>query len=358
MKVDKNIDYAVEFDSVTSQIGSHTILNDINLSIKAKSISGLLGPNGAGKTTLLSLVIGLRMPTKGSVTVLGQPITKYDEQLRKKIGVVLQETSLYEELTIEENLEFVGTLYNLQSPKKRIREVLDLLGLLSRAQDNVGILSGGLKRRVAIARSLLHDPELLVVDEPTLGVDVETRHAIWSHLKYLRSQGHTILIASNYLDEAQAICDTVSVLNKGNLLVTESPEALIARAGHSLDIDCSSESGQKITQALTNIRGIIRTETTSTGLSVFLTGDTIPDAIVNTVVKTAPLTAFRFRPADLAEVFRTLHAGYDESGSDGYVEKKGFFSRHPVLVAVVVVLILSIIVFLEVWFGQPQAGGI
>jgi len=351
---------AVVFDKVSLQIGKSKILSNISLTIPEHQIVGLLGPNGAGKTTLLSLVIGLREPTSGKVSVLGQSVKNYGEKMRKNIGVVLQETSLYEELTIEENLEFVASLYSLQTPKKRIREVLDLLGLSSRAHDNVGILSGGLKRRVAIARALLHDPKLLVVDEPTLGVDVETRHAIWSHLKYLRSKGHTILVASNYLDEAQAICDTVSVLNKGTLLVTESPEELIARAGHSLDIDCSSESGEKITKALKNTKGIIRVEQTSTGLSVFLTGDTIPDSIVNTVIKTASLNAFRFRPADLAEVFRTLHAGYDENNADfeRYTEKKSFFAKHPVLVAVIIVLLLSIIVFLEIWSSQPQSGGI
>jgi ABC-2 type transport system ATP-binding protein len=351
---------AVTFDAVSLQIGKTNLLDDISLSIPSNTIAGILGPNGAGKTTLISLVIGLRMPTNGKITVLGQSVTDYGEKLREKIGVVLQETSLYEELTIEENLEFVASLYNLQSPKKRIEEVLDLLGLSSRAYDSVGILSGGLKRRVAIARALLHDPELLVVDEPTLGVDVETRHSIWSHLKYLRSKGHTILVASNYLDEAQAICDTVSVLNKGKLLVTESPEQLIARAGHSLDIECSADSGEQITKALTNTEGVIRTEATSTGVSVFITSDTIPDTIIKIVVKTAPLNSFKFRPADLAEVFRTLHAGYDENSTDlkGYFEKKSFFARHPILVAVMAMLILSSIVFLEVWFGQPQAGGI
>lgn len=348
---------AVIFENVSLKIGSAQIIKDISLTIEENTIAGLLGPNGAGKTTLLSLVIGLTTQTAGEISVLGQKLPAKGESLRSQIGVVFQETSLYEELTVAENLLFFASLYNVKQPKQRTKDVLELLGLTDRAKDPIHILSGGLKRRTAIARALLHNPQLLVVDEPTLGVDVETRHVIWEHLQFLRSQGHTILVASNYLDEAQAICDTVSVLNKGKLLITDSPQELIARAGHSLDIECSHESAEKISRALKNKDGIVRLQSTLSGLSIFLKGDTIPDTIVNVVLKTSPVNSFRFRPADLAEVFRTLELNITLSRNEEtktLPQPKNIFNRYPILATVLAILILGGIVFLEVWFSQPH----
>jgi ABC-2 type transport system ATP-binding protein len=348
---------AIIFKNVSLTIGAAHILKDISLTIEKKKIAGLLGPNGAGKTSLLSLVTGLATQSNGEITVLGQKLPVKDESLRRKIGVVLQETTLYEELTVAENLSFFASLYAIKNPKQRINEVLELLGIQDRAKDPIHILSGGLKRRTAIARALIHNPELLVVDEPTLGVDVETRHTIWEHLQFLRSRGCTILISSNYLDEAQAICDTVSVLNKGKLAITDSPQSLVTRAGHSLDIECSSESAEKISTALKNRDGIVRIQSTLSGLSIFLKGETIPDAIVNVVLKTAAVNSFRFRPADLAEVFRTLELNTTTTSDDEEIKTfppQNIFKRYPIILTLLAILILGGLVFLEIWLSQPR----
>lgn len=346
---------AVLLKNVSLDIANKKILDNISLTIPEKTIIGLLGPNGAGKTSLLSLIIGLTPQSSGEITVLGEKLPVKNEHLHKKIGVVFQETSLYEELTVAENLLLFASLYNVQKPKERTKEVLEILGISDRANDPVHTLSGGLKRRTAIARALLHTPQLLVVDEPTLGVDIETRHAIWEHLQFLRSQGHTIIIASNYLDEAQAICDTVSVLNKGKLMITDSPQALIARAGHSFDIECSQQSTEKISQALKNHKGIVRLQPTLSGLSIFLKGDTIPDTIVSIVLKTSPVNSFRFRPADLAEVFQTLELDTvtDDETNQPPVQTKNIFKQFPFRIFLILV-ILGIILLLEMWFSQPK----
>ncbi|HSX09537.1 MAG TPA: ABC transporter ATP-binding protein [Candidatus Saccharimonadales bacterium] len=344
---------AIIFDNVSLTIGSAQILTDISLNIKSRTITGLLGPNGAGKTSFLSLVIGLTQQTSGEITVLGEKLPAKGESLRKKIGVVFQETTLYEELTIAENLLFFASLYDVMKPKQRIKEVLELLGLTDRINDQVNTLSGGLKRRTAIARALLHNPQLLIVDEPTLGVDVETRHTIWEHLKSLRSQGHTILVASNYLDEAQAICDTVSILNQGQLITSDTPFALIARTGHNLDIECASESAEKISHALANNKSVVRSEKTTSGISVFLKGDTIPDTIINGVLKDTSVNAFRFRPADLSEVFKALQLT-STSKKETKVQPKSIFKRNQVLMIVWIIIIVGVFVFLEVWFSQPK----
>jgi ABC-2 type transport system ATP-binding protein len=349
---------AVEFDNVSLQIGKTNILNNISLTIPTNSITGILGPNGAGKSSLISLIIGLATHTNGTIIILGQKLPIKGESLRQRIGVVLQETSLYEELTVTENLLFFSSLYNVEHPKKRVNEVLELLGLLDRARDPIHILSGGLKRRITIARALLHNPEFLVVDEPTLGVDVETRHIIWEHLRYLRSKGHTILIASNYLDEVQAICDNVSVLRNGKLLITDSPKALIAKTGHSLAIDCTQQSAEKISLALSKNDGIIRTEVTSSGITVFLKGTTIPDKIVNVVLTTAPVNGFRFRPADLVEIFESLEKSniLDSTATKNAssAATKNIFARYPILFTLSLILILCCLLLAEIWLSQPR----
>lgn len=347
---------AVIFDDISVQIGKAKILQHISLTIPTNTIAGVLGPNGAGKTTLLSLVVGLAAQSSGNISVLGLPLPTKDELLHQQIGVVLQETSLYEELTVAENLLFFASLYNVQNPKQRTKEVLELLGILNRAQDPVHILSGGLKRRVTIARALLHNPTFLVVDEPTLGVDVETRHVIWEHLRYLRSAGHTVLIASNYLDEVQAVCDTVSVLYNGKLLTTESPESLIAKTGHSLDIECTDASAKKIATALSKTKDFLRSEITLSGITVFLRGATVPDVIVNTVLKTAPINGFRFRPADLAEIFQTLGSTNEIKSSQEASRQpsKNLFARYPIFLTFLLIIILGGLLLGEVWLSQPR----
>ena len=297
---------AVQFQNVSCRIGKKDILSGIGLDIYKGRITGILGPNGAGKTTLLSIVLGLRPSSEGSVSVLGERLPYRGHSLRGRIGTVLQETALYEELTGFENLLFSASLYNIPEPKRRIGEVLELLELSGRAHEPVRILSGGLRRRFSIARSLLHQPELLVIDEPTLGVDAEARHAVWSHLRLLKSRGTTVILATNYLDEVQALCDRVAVIRKGKLLVSESPDVLIARAGSCMDIECEEEAAEKIIVILQDEKNIIRTVKTPAGITLFLTGNTSPDGIIMKVLKAVSIHGFRSRPPDLAEVFRAI----------------------------------------------------
>jgi ABC-type multidrug transport system ATPase subunit len=298
---------AICFEDVSCRIKHRTILDSVWLSVKQGTITGILGPNGAGKTTLLSLVTELRRPSTGEITVLGKRLPVRGGGLRRRIGVVLQETALYDELTTAENLRFAASLYDIRHPQHRIGEVLDLLGLTGRANDIVGTLSGGLRRRVAVARALLHQPELLIIDEPTLGVDVDARHAIWSHLRLLRSRGTTILAATNYLDEALALCDLTAVLRQGKLLTYEAPQSLVARAGSCLDVECLTSAAEEIVLALAGVECILRIDPTPSGLSIFIRGgNTAPEDILRLILPAASINGFRTRAADLAEVFKAL----------------------------------------------------
>jgi ABC-2 type transport system ATP-binding protein len=297
---------AVRFEEVAYRIRKRTILEGVTLDIKRGQITGILGPNGAGKTTLLGLVIGLQLPSAGRVTVLGQPVSARNRSLYQKIGVVPQETALYDELTVFENLRFAASLYAVDDSRARIEEILHRLGLSERAGDRVRHLSGGLRRRVLIARALIHAPELLIIDEPTLGVDVDARHLIWSHLRALRSVGTTVVVSTNYLDEALALCDRVTVLRAGRLIASDTPQALVARAGYCLDIECAMAAAEALATSFAGADGVLRTQFTSTGLSVFLQGNILPDPVIRTVLQTTTIQGFRVRGADLSEVFHAL----------------------------------------------------
>lgn len=292
---------------VSCRIGKSDILQNVSLQVERGQIIGILGPNGAGKTTLLSAVTGLLRHTTGEITVLGHKLPAYASALRRRIGVVLQETALYEELTTRENLQFAASLYNVADTQRRIDDVLQLLMLSDRASQRVSTLSGGLRRRVSIARALLHNPDLLIIDEPTLGVDVEARHAIWSHLRMLRAAGTTIMVSTNYLDEAQALCTRVAVLCQGKLLTCEEPDDLVARTGTCLDVECGSDAAGSLAEILRDVAGIMRIEQNTTGLTIFLNSETASAAAIELITRKR-IEGFHKRAPDLAEVFKALGA--------------------------------------------------
>jgi ABC-2 type transport system ATP-binding protein len=299
---------AVHLDEVSCRIGSRLLLDGVSLRIQTGEVAGVLGPNGAGKSTTLGIIMGLRRLSGGRAEVLGEPLPASSSRLRSRIGVVLQETALYDELTAYENLRFSAALYGVPNVRDRILDVLELLGLVDRAKDVVGTLSGGMRRRISIARALLHEPELLIIDEPTLGVDVDARHAIWSHLRLLRAKGTTILVATNYLDEAEALCDMVAVLREGRLIAYEPPAALIARAGRCIDIDCHPDDVALVGHAMEGMDGVLRVDSTPSGAAVFLLGTAPTDEVVRTVLRSTSVGGLRVRAPDLAEVFRALAA--------------------------------------------------
>jgi ABC-2 type transport system ATP-binding protein len=296
----------IRLAGVSCRRGRREALHRIDLEIDPARVTGVLGPNGAGKSTLLGVVAGLFRPFEGTATVLGEQLPARGATLRRRIGVVLQETALYEELTVSENLRLTASLYSLARPAQRITEVLKLIDLADRADDVVTSLSGGMRRRVTLARALLHNPELLIIDEPTLGIDAEARHAIWEHIRLLRARGTTVIVASNYLDEVQALCDIAAVLHEGRLVAYEAPDSLVAQAGQCLDLDCAADSVPEITGLVLALPGVSRAEVSPSGLTMFLRGDADPDAIVRGVLQQTHISGFRVRAADLAEVFRVL----------------------------------------------------
>lgn len=214
-------------------------LNDLTLTIKQGQIFGLLGPNGAGKTTLISMLCGLIKPTSGSFTINNLMYADNALEIKKTIGVVPQEYALYPTLTARENLLYFGSMYGLKGAelKKKVNESLDFLGLLKFADKRVETFSGGMKRRVNLIAGILHNPKVLFLDEPTVGVDVQSKNAIIDYLKQLNASGTTIIYTSHHLSEAEDLCTDIAIIDRGTIYAQGTPKDLISKTSNARDLE-------------------------------------------------------------------------------------------------------------------------
>jgi ABC-2 type transport system ATP-binding protein len=218
--------FAIETFNLTKEFNGVKAVNDLSVKIDQGEIFGLLGPNGAGKTTFISMLCTLLKPSSGTADVNGFDINKQKGEVRKSIGIVFQDPSLDNRLTGKENLEMHAGLYGVPKAerKKRINEVLEIVALSDRAKDIVRNYSGGMKRRLEIARGLIHYPKILFLDEPTLGLDPQTREHIWEYIKELAEREKiTIIVTTHYMEEADVLCDKVAIMDYGQIKVLDSP---------------------------------------------------------------------------------------------------------------------------------------
>ena len=214
-------------------------LNDFTLSIKEGQIFGLLGPNGAGKTTLISMLCGLVKPTSGSFSIDDLTYAKNANEIKKIIGVVPQEYALYPTLTARENLMYFGSMYGLKGEnlKEKVIESLDFLGLLKFADKRIETFSGGMKRRINLIAGILHNPKVLFLDEPTVGVDVQSKNAIIDYLKKLNKNGTTIIYTSHHLSEAQDFCTDIAIVDRGIIYAQGTPNNLITLTENARNLE-------------------------------------------------------------------------------------------------------------------------
>jgi ABC-2 type transport system ATP-binding protein len=220
---------AIDVRGVTKRFGTKTVVNGIDLQVKGGEIYGFLGPNGSGKTTFIRMLCGLLTPDGGSGTCLGRNILTEQPQIKREVGYMTQRFSYYEDLSISENLDFIARIYGLPDRKAAVRESLERLGLQNRSGQLAGQLSGGWKQRLALAACLIHKPRLLLLDEPTAGVDPKARREFWDELHRLSTEGITILITTHYMDEAER-CHRIACLAYGNLLVRGTVADVVAKA--------------------------------------------------------------------------------------------------------------------------------
>lgn len=251
MNASSQEEYAIEAQGLTKRFGNNIAVNHFDLSIPKGSIYGFLGPNGCGKSTTIRLLTGLLVPTEGSVRVLGEDLSGHEEALKKRIGYMTQKFSLYENLTVRENLEFVGAIYGFSGKRKkaRIEELLALYDLEKQTKQFSGSMSGGQKQRLALACATLHSPELLFLDEPTSAVDPENRREFWERLFDLCSAGTTILVSTHYMDEAER-CHSLAIMEQGHKRADGSPQELM-NAMPATVVEVSGDGLRQLKQTLT-----------------------------------------------------------------------------------------------------------
>jgi ABC-2 type transport system ATP-binding protein len=221
--------HIIETKNLTKKFEKMTAVDNLNLQINEGEIFGLLGPNGAGKTTTLLMLVTLKPPTSGTAIINGFDIVKQPDKVRKSIGIVFQDPSSDEILTGYENLKLHGWLYDMPDDlrEERIKEVLELVELTDRKNDRVKKYSGGMRRRLELARGLMHHPKILFLDEPTLGLDPQSREHIWKYIENLaKEKNMTIIITTHYMDEADKLCDRLAIIDKGKIVVLDSPKQL------------------------------------------------------------------------------------------------------------------------------------
>ncbi len=299
---------AIEVLDLSKQFGTLTAVDHLSLRIERGEIFGLLGPNGSGKTTTINMISGLSEPTSGTVTVMGYNVHLAATAIRKLLGSVPQETALYEEISAQNNLSFHADVFGIPRSQKqaRIDAVLDLVSLTARRYDRVRIFSGGMKRRLALARALLHDPQLIYLDEPTLGVDIQARRAIWDYILALKAQGKTTLITTNYLEEAQALCDRLAIIDHGRLIAVDTPEHLKQQYGGSV-IEVETAAPSAVVERLRALPGVKEVEQDGVRLKITPreSGVLVPQ-IISLLSQEGEIRDIAVREPNLDEVFLRL----------------------------------------------------
>ena len=220
------MDYIIETQDITKKYGDFTAVDSVNLKVPRNSVYGVLGPNGAGKTTLISMLCTILHPTSGTAVVNGYDVVKSAKAVRASIGIVFQSRALDDILTGREHLEMHASLYGVPNDvrQQRIEEVLDLIALGDKADEYTKTYSGGMKRRLEIGRGLVHHPKVLILDEPTLGLDPQTRENIWGYISKLnKAEDITVLMTTHYMEEADKLCDEVAIINQGQIIKADAP---------------------------------------------------------------------------------------------------------------------------------------
>lgn len=301
---------AIEISHLRKTFKDFVAVDDLSFTVERGEIFGLLGPNGSGKTTTINMISGLSQPASGSVRVLGYDISHEPRAIHRLLGSMPQETALYEELSAWHNMAFHADLYGVppREQKARITKLLELVQLQDRSKSRVGTFSGGMKRRLAFARALLHEPELVYMDEPTLGIDVQSRRALWDYTLDLKKQGKTVLLTTNYLEEANELCDRLAIIDHGKLMALDTPARLKQRYGDTaIDLETAKPLSETLVGKLHTLPGIAALDQQGTSIKLTVSGEqpVIGDVLNLITTETALKTISQHEPS-LNEVFLGL----------------------------------------------------
>lgn len=288
-KITDSSDIAIEVTNLSKTFGKGEnkveAVKGISLKIRKGEIFGFLGPNGAGKTTSIRMIVGLLQSDSGEVLIEGKNPKDHKDEIKRKIGIIPQEVSLYEELTVEENLWFMANAYRLPKnvAKQRIDNLIEKVGLVEKRKTLIKNLSGGLKRRTNLIMGLVHDPEIVLCDEPTPGLDPQSRIVVWDFLHSLPKQGKTVILTTHFMEEADRLSDRVAIIDDGKILVLDTPKNLKASIGEGDLVEFKlSENGEKLEQVLSVLnnngdkKAIIENARVTGGLLIVRALDVVP----------------------------------------------------------------------------------
>lgn len=250
----------IELNNLTKTYGDSTVVNSIDLEINEGEIFGFIGPNGAGKSTSISMMSAQLNPTSGTIKIDGELIANNNDSIKNKIGVVPQDIALYDTLSAYDNLDFFASLYGIKKKEKKekIKWILEMVGLQDRSKELIQTFSGGMKRRINIAAALLHDPKIIFMDEPTVGIDPQSRNSIYELIKVLKELGKTIIYTTHYMEEIQAMCDRVAIIDKGVIIKKGTVTDLVQEICDGLlEIKLKEKCPDHIFRSLTTIEGVI-----------------------------------------------------------------------------------------------------
>ena len=298
-------EHVIGVDGLTKRYGSLTAVDGVSFGVERGEVFGILGPNGAGKTTTLECIEGLTEPTAGRTTVLGMETQSDSERIRERIGVQLQASAYFDHLTLKEILELFGRFYQRSAP---YHELLEKVGLLDRAGAAVDKLSGGQQQRFAIAATLVNDPEVVFLDEPTTGLDPQARRSLWEFVESMNAEGRTIVLTTHYMEEAEHLCDRVAIMDEGKIVALDTPANLVAsldvpyevKVATAEPLDAAELRGLAgVTDARADDDGALRLNSTDASA-------TVPAAIAWAAGAGATLTHLEVIPANLEDVFLAL----------------------------------------------------
>lgn len=303
-------DTVIDVKGLTKIFGDKKVVDDFDLKVPRGAVYGFLGPNGSGKTTTIRMVCGLLTPNSGSGTCLGWDVIKDSDKIKTKVGYMTQKFSLWEDLTIRENLEFVARMYEVKDSAKRVDIALDDLGLSGRSHQLAGSLSGGWKQRLALAACMLHDPDLLLLDEPTAGVDPKARREFWDTIHELADKGVTILVSTHYMDEAVQ-CDFIAYIAYGRKLIDAPSDKLVEQVGlHTWRVEGKGLS--ELQRKLNGVSGVEHVARFGTALHISgLDNKALHDAVAPYFKQ--PNLNWSERKPGLEEVFIHLMSGTEDN---------------------------------------------
>jgi len=304
-------EYILEANSLVKRFGELTAVDDVSVHISEGETFGLLGPNGAGKTTSISIICGLLTADGGTVTVAGEEISPTSTRGRSAIGLVPQDLAIYPDLTAEENLEFFGRLYGMTGEplSDRVDEVLELVGLADRRDDQTKEYSGGMKRRLNIGIGLLHRPRLLVLDEPTVGVDPQSRNAILESVESLSREGMAVLYTTHYMEEAERLCDRVAIIDEGRVQAEGTRRELVSMVGEKDRVAIEGTGDlARAAEALRGLDGVTDASASDHRIDVLSTNSSaILPALLSTVTGSGgSITGVEVQEPNLEAVFLHL----------------------------------------------------